>query len=140
VVLKYLKAVGLFEFKNQYPSILSGGMKQRLAIARTLVNNPKILLLDEPFGSLDVETRWEMRKLLLEIWKNEACTILFVTHDLDEALYLSDRIIILGKRPTEIIKEISVPFKRPREESLKYSNEFMMLNRELEIFIHSERS
>lgn len=104
-VNKHLKMVGLEGFENSYPSQLSGGMSQRAAIARGLANNPSILLLDEPFGALDALTRIQMQKEILRIKENEGTTMVMVTHDIDEAIYLGDRIVIMGARPGEI-KEI----------------------------------
>ena len=96
---KYLKAVGLHEFADHYPKDLSGGMKQRVAIARTLINKPRVVLMDEPFGALDPYTRWEMQGLLLDVSRTEDNTILFVTHDVSEAVYLADTVYVLSPRP-----------------------------------------
>ncbi len=93
---KYLKSVGLAEFADRYPKDLSGGMKQRVAIARTLINRPKVVLMDEPFGALDPQTRWGMQSLLLDVSRSEDNTILFVTHDVSEAVYLADTVYVLS--------------------------------------------
>jgi NitT/TauT family transport system ATP-binding protein len=104
---QWLDLVGLSKFADSYPNQLSGGMKQRVAIARALANNPRILLMDEPFGALDAQTRCQMQKHLLQIWKNVDVTILFITHDLDEAIYLADRILVLKANPGRINELIS---------------------------------
>ena len=107
--------VGLSEFENAYPGELSGGMKQRVAIARALAARPRILLMDEPFGALDAQTRAQMQSYLLKIWKNVEVTILFITHDLDEAVYLADRILVLEAHPGRIREMVEVPVPRPRQ-------------------------
>src|SRR6201988_1842358 len=96
---QWISMVGLSKFENAYPHQLSGGMKQRVAIARALANQPRILLMDEPFGALDAQTRARMQKHLLDIWRNIDITVLFITHDLDEAVYLADRILVLKAHP-----------------------------------------
>jgi len=112
---QYLKLVGLDKVKNKYPYELSGGMKQRIAIARALATNPNILLMDEPFGSLDAQTRNMIQDELLKIWMKTKKTIIFVTHSVDEALYLADRIVVMSISPGRIIEEINVDVERPRE-------------------------
>ncbi|MBZ5533413.1 MAG: ABC transporter ATP-binding protein [Acidobacteriia bacterium] len=119
-----LTAVGLSQFADVYPDTLSGGMQQRVAIARTLALRPSVILMDEPFGALDAQTRSEMQQLLLKIWDETACTILFVTHDVEEAVYLADRIFIMSSHPGTIVEDVEVPFDRPRELELKEKNEF----------------
>jgi ABC-type nitrate/sulfonate/bicarbonate transport system ATPase subunit len=121
---KLLKAVGLAEFATVYPETLSGGMQQRVAIARTLALRPSVILMDEPFGALDAQTRSEMQQLLLQIWDETACTILFVTHDVEEAVYLADRIFIMSSHPGTIVEDVQVPFERPRNLELKESSAF----------------
>jgi len=121
---RLLKSVGLSEFANVYPETLSGCMQQRVAIARTLALRPSVILMDEPFGALDAQTRSDMQQLLLQIWDETACTILFVTHDVEEAVYLADRIFIMSSHPGTIVEDVEVPFDRPRELSLKEKNEF----------------
>jgi NitT/TauT family transport system ATP-binding protein len=124
LVDKYLKAVGLAEFGDRYPKDLSGGMKQRVAIARTLINKPKLVLMDEPFGALDPQTRWGMQGLLLDVSRTEDNTILFVTHDVSEAVYLADTIYVLSPRPTRILHRVDVPFFQNRDIGLKSATEF----------------
>jgi NitT/TauT family transport system ATP-binding protein len=121
---RLLKSVGLTEFANVYPETLSGGMQQRVAIARTLALRPSVILMDEPFGALDAQTRSDMQQLLLQIWDETACTILFVTHDVEEAVYLADRIFIMSSHPGTIVEDVQVPFDRPRELGLKEKSEF----------------
>ncbi|MEO8036054.1 MAG: ABC transporter ATP-binding protein [Acidobacteriota bacterium] len=128
---KYLKAVGLDEFADRYPKDLSGGMKQRVAIARTLINQPKLVLMDEPFGALDPQTRWGMQSLLLDVSRTEDNTILFVTHDVSEAVYLADTIYVLAPRPTRILHRVDVPFFANRDIGLKSSNEFRNVEKKL---------
>jgi NitT/TauT family transport system ATP-binding protein len=128
---KYLKSVGLLDFADHYPKQLSGGMKQRVAIARTLINRPRVVLMDEPFGALDPQTRWGMQGLLLEVSRLEDNTILFVTHDISEAVYLADSVYVLSSRPARILHRIDVPFFGPREISLQSSNEFRAVEKHL---------
>ncbi|MCX8207494.1 MAG: ABC transporter ATP-binding protein [Methanothrix sp.] len=112
---EYLKMVGLERFESRYPHELSGGMKQRVAIARALVNNPKALLMDEPFGALDAQTRNVMQSELLRIWEQERKTIIFVTHSVDEAIYLGDRIVVFSARPGRVKEIIEIDLPRPRK-------------------------
>ena len=105
---------GWRKFADAYPHQLSGGMKQRVAIARALANRPRILLMDEPFGALDAQTRAQMQSYLLQIWKQVDITIVFITHDLDEAVYLADRILVLDAHPGRLRELIEVPVPRPR--------------------------
>ncbi len=121
---RLIEATGLQGFENAYPHTLSGGMQQRVAIARSLAVRPAVLLMDEPFGALDAQTRNDMQNLLLRIWDETACTVLFVTHDVAEAVYLADRIFILSARPGTIVEDIPIPFGRPRDEGLKERPEF----------------
>ena len=115
----FIELVKLTKFKNAYPHQLSGGMKQRVAIARTLANDPSILLMDEPFGALDAETRWNMQELLLDILEHSNTTVLLVTHDIDEALFLADRIIFLSRHPGTVRENIVTEFKQGRRISDK---------------------
>ena len=124
IVPPLIEAVGLSGFENSYPDTLSGGMQQRLAIARTLANRPQIILMDEPFGALDAQTRSDMQQLLLRMWDETASTILFVTHDVDEAIFLADRIFIFSARPGTIVEDLPVPFNRPRDPAVRQSAEF----------------
>jgi len=121
--LVYLELVGLSEFKNSYPYELSGGMKQRVAIARALANEPEIILMDEPFGALDAQTRNNLQNELLRIWQEEKRTIIFVTHSVDEAVFLSDKIVILSKRPGVVKKEIEINIPRPRDRTRPEENQ-----------------
>jgi NitT/TauT family transport system ATP-binding protein len=124
LVAHLVDAVGLSGFEKSYPDTLSGGMQQRLAIARTLANRPQVILMDEPFGALDAQTRGDMQQLLLHVWQETASTILFVTHDVDEAIYLADRIYILSARPGTIVEDIPVPFGRPRSPEIRQTAAF----------------
>jgi len=126
-VAQLIQAIGLSGFENAYPETLSGGMQQRVAIARTLAVRPAVILMDEPFGALDAQTRGEMQQLLLRIWGETASTILFVTHDVEEAIYLADRIFIMSAHPGTIVEDVQVPFDRPRNLELKQRNEFQDL-------------
>ncbi|MBR1866851.1 MAG: ABC transporter ATP-binding protein [Lachnospiraceae bacterium] len=113
-VRRYIDIVGLGGFEKALPSQLSGGMQQRVSIARALINKPSVLLLDEPFGALDALTRINMQNEVLSIWEKEKTTMILITHDIDEAIFLSDRILVMGKNPGEVKKEIEVPLSRPR--------------------------
>jgi ABC-type nitrate/sulfonate/bicarbonate transport system ATPase subunit len=137
---KYLEAVGLSDFADRYPKDLSGGMKQRVAIARTLINKPKLVLMDEPFGALDPQTRWGMQSLLLDVSRTEDNTILFVTHDVSEAVYLADTIYILAPRPTTILHRVDVPFFDNRDMALKSSKEFRAVEKKLLDFLYASAS
>jgi len=134
--LQWIDLVGLSKFSNSYPHQLSGGMKQRVAIARALANQPRILLMDEPFGALDAQTRAKMQSYLHEIWKNIDVTILFITHDLDEAVYLADRVLVLKAHPGEVQEVIEVPVPQPRSPDQLLSPEFLATKRRLEELIH----
>ncbi len=113
-VERYLKLMGLEGFGDHYPYELSGGMRQRVALARVWITNPSLFLLDEPFGALDAQTRLLMQELLLRIWSEAQRTSVFVTHDVDEGIFLGDKIVLMSARPGRIRETISVPFKRPR--------------------------
>jgi NitT/TauT family transport system ATP-binding protein len=115
VALELLRAVGLAEFAGKYPHHLSGGMKQRVSIARALAVDPALLLMDEPFGALDAQTRYVMQQELLRIWRAYRKTVLFVTHSIDEALYLGDRVVIMTARPGRVKAELRVAQERPRD-------------------------
>jgi NitT/TauT family transport system ATP-binding protein len=133
---QWLEMVGLLRCENSYPHELSGGMKQRVAIARALANGPRILIMDEPFGALDAQTRAQMQSYLLQIWKKVDVTILFITHDLDEAAYLADRIVVMGANPGRLIEVIDNPVPRPRTAEQVHSPEFRALKERLEELIH----
>ena len=135
---QWLALVGLDKFENSYPHQLSGGMKQRAAIARALANEPRILLMDEPFGALDPQTRQQMQAYLLQIWKNVDITIFFITHDLDEAIFLSDRILVLDPRPGRVREIVEVPVPRPRNHDQLREPEFLATKAHLETIIHPE--
>jgi NitT/TauT family transport system ATP-binding protein len=134
--LNWLNIVGLGKFADHYPSQLSGGMKQRVAIARALANEPRILLMDEPFGALDAQTRCRMQAHLLQICANVDVTVMFITHDLDEAIYLSDRIVVLGANPGRILEIIEVPVPRPRSSDQFLSGPYLATKARLEELIH----
>jgi NitT/TauT family transport system ATP-binding protein len=133
----WIELVGLGRFTDAYPSQLSGGMKQRVAIARALANEPRILLMDEPFGALDAQTRCQMQGYLLEIWQNVEVTILFITHDLDEAVYLGDRIVVLDAHPGRVREVIEVPLVRPRSNDQFLDPYFLATKYHIEELIHS---
>jgi NitT/TauT family transport system ATP-binding protein len=137
---QWLEMVGLGSHADAYPHQLSGGMKQRVAIARALANSPPILLMDEPFGALDAQTRCQMQKHLLQIWKNVDVTVIFVTHDLDEAIFLADRIIVLGARPGRILEIVKVPVDRPRSQGQLLTPHFLAAKKRLEEWIHPDNT
>jgi len=138
--LQWLQLIGLEKFADAYPHQLSGGMKQRVAIARALANQPRILLMDEPFGALDAQTRARMQAHLLEIWRKIDITIVFITHDLDEAIYLADRILVLKPHPGEVQELIEVPVPRPRQMDQFISEEFLATKARLEELIYSSEA
>ncbi|SHI19307.1 ABC transporter ATP-binding protein [Desulfosporosinus lacus] len=127
----FLERVGMLDFLDYYPEQLSGGMQQRVALARALIMKPKLLLMDEPFSALDYQSRLEMQRLTLKLWEEYKPSILLVTHDIEEALLLADRIIVLSKGPGEIIRELSVNFDRPRDLSLIKSLSFHQLKSQI---------
>jgi len=127
---EFVEKVGLKGFEKTYPRGLSGGMKQRVAIARALVNNPDILLLDEPFGALDAQTRSLMQELLTQVWEELHKTILFVTHDVEEAIFLSDRVFVMTARPGKVKAEIEISLDRPRSYELKANEAFLSLKKQ----------
>jgi NitT/TauT family transport system ATP-binding protein len=133
---EWLGVVGLSDAADKYPGQLSGGMKQRVAIARALANEPRIMLMDEPFGALDAQTRCSMQAHLLRIWEAVDVTVLFITHDLEEAVYLSDRIVVLGANPGRIVEIIDVPVARPRSPAQFLSGHFLATKQRLEELIH----
>jgi NitT/TauT family transport system ATP-binding protein len=127
----YIDLVGLSAFENAYPHQLSGGMQQRVGIARALAIDPAVLLMDEPYGALDVQTRELLQEELLNIWERERKTVIFVTHSIEEALYLADRIVVMSPRPARIERTIQVPFARPRRDEIKSTPEFLDLRRDI---------
>ncbi len=137
--LQWLELVGLEKFADAFPLQLSGGMKQRVAIARALANNPRILLMDEPFGALDAQTRANMQQHLLKIWRNVDITVLFITHDLDEAIFLADRILVLKAHPGRVNELIEVPVPRPRSPAQSNDAVFRATKAHIENLIHPSR-
>ena len=133
---EWIALVGLSKFENAYPHQLSGGMKQRVAIARALANQPRVLFMDEPFGALDAQTRCQMQSYLLDIWKNVDITIVFITHDLDEAVFLSDRILVLDANPGRIREIVEVPVPRPRSEAQLFDPTFMATRKHIDHMMH----
>jgi NitT/TauT family transport system ATP-binding protein len=133
-----LEQVGLRGFEASYPAELSGGMRQRVGIARVLIMQPQVLLMDEPFGSLDAQTRMLMQELLLQVWERHHQTVLFVTHDIEEALLLADRVCVMTARPGSVKKSIDVRIARPRAIEVTTSPEFNMLRREVLALIREE--
>lgn len=121
---RYLKSVGLIDFKDSYPHELSGGMKQRVAIIRSLLNHSPILLMDEPFSAVDMQNRHSLQEQLIGVWKRFENTIVFVTHDVDEAIYLADKIVVLDKNPGKIADIVDVNLERPRK---RQSPEFIAI-------------
>ena len=136
----WLQKVGLAEFENAYPYELSGGMKQRVSFIRALLSRQNLLCLDEPFSALDEFTRLEMQQWLLSVWEKSRQSILFVTHSIEEALFLADRIYIFSKRPAKVRKEFIVPFPRPRDERLFANPEFFAMKQELFELLRTEAS
>ncbi len=135
----WLEKVGLASFENAYPHALSGGMQQRVSFLRAIVSGKPILCLDEPFSALDEFTRLEMQAWLLSIWEEHKKSILFVTHSIEEALFLADRIIVLTKRPATVKEEIIVPFARPRSEEIRHSTQFTHLKQQLFQYLKEEK-
>ncbi|NLN18102.1 MAG: ABC transporter ATP-binding protein [Firmicutes bacterium] len=138
VAMGYLEAVGLTDFAKAYPAQLSGGMRQRVAIARAFAARPSILLMDEPFGALDAQTRGMMQELLCEVWEQHRVTVVFVTHDVEEAVLLSDRIYCMSARPGRVKEEIPVPMPRPRRAGLETTSEFIAIRKRVMELLRSE--
>lgn len=134
----FIAKIGLRGFENHWPKQLSGGMQQRTAIARALANDPEILLLDEPFGALDNQTRGLMQELLLGIWEREQKTVLFVTHDIEEAIFLASRTLVMSARPGRVKCDIPIPLPHPRDYRIKTSVEFSSLKAQLTEEIRAE--
>ena len=135
---KLMAQVGLTQFANHYPKMLSGGMQQRAALARALANDPKVLILDEPFGALDHQTRSLMQELLLSIWEAHHKTVLFVTHDIEEAVFMANRVLVMSARPGRFKCEVAVPFPHPRSYKIKTTPEFAALEERLTEEIRGE--
>ncbi|MET1027037.1 MAG: ABC transporter ATP-binding protein [Dongiaceae bacterium] len=138
IARRFITEVGLEGFEQAYPKQLSGGMMQRVALARALANDPEILLMDEPFGALDSQTRSLMQELLLQIWQHSQKTVLFITHDIDEAILLGDRVYVMSARPGRIKEMIAVDIPRPRTVELLTSAPFIALKRRIMALIHDE--
>ncbi len=138
LVNDYLHRVGLYKHRDSYPHQLSGGMQQRASIVRALITSPSVLLMDEPFAALDAQTRRMMQELLLTICSDLRPTVIFVTHDIEEAIFLGDRIIVMGVKPGRIKDEIKVPLSRPRHTNTMISPEFIKLNRQIFELIREE--
>lgn len=140
IVRRYLASVGLEEFTDSYPSELSVGMQQRVGLARAFANDPEILLMDEPFGSLDAQTRLRMQDLLLSIWNQDRKTVIFVTHDIDEAILLSDRILLLSPRPATVVEMITIDLPRPRNHLVLTSPECVRLKEKIMSLLFVEKN
>ncbi|MBT9267386.1 ABC transporter ATP-binding protein [Pseudomonas sp. MG-9] len=138
IVDYYVNEVGLGGFADSYAKQLSGGMMQRVAIARALANDPQILLMDEPFGALDSQTRLQMQQLLLRVWGNSKKTVLFVTHDIDEAILLGDRVYVMGAKPGRIKQILDVPIERPRSLDMVMERSFIDMKREIFGLLHDD--
>jgi NitT/TauT family transport system ATP-binding protein len=134
---KLIDQVGLKDFADSLPKQLSGGMKQRVAIARTLANQPRVILMDEPFGALDPQTRWGMQSLILDVLRTQDNSVLFVTHDVAEAVYVADVIFVLSHRPARVLHRIDVPFFQSREPAVKQSAEFKRIEAEVLELLHT---
>lgn len=138
LVGEYLNLVGLYKYRHAYPSQMSGGMQQRASIVRALVNSPSVLLMDEPFAALDAQTRHMMQELLLSIWSTLKTTVIFVTHDIEEAVFLGDRIFVMGVQPGRIKSQLDIPLARPRHVDDMLTPEFTQLNRQVFELIREE--
>ena len=134
---RYLDIIGLKKFAKSYPKELSGGMKQRVAIARAVANQPEVLLMDEPFGALDPHTKSMMQLLMREIWEKEHPTVVFITHDIDEAVFLANKIYVMSARPGKIIKEVNVYLPHKRDLELKDSPEFIKIRKSINDLLYS---
>jgi NitT/TauT family transport system ATP-binding protein len=135
----FLNMVGLKKFGHRYPAELSGGMQQRVGIARALANYPSVLLMDEPFGALDAQTRLMMQENLLSIWKKFGTTVLFVTHDVDEAVFLADRVLVMSAAPGRIIRDLKIDLPRPRDPEMVVDPVYIAAKKECLQYIRSER-
>ena len=137
---EWLQVVGLEQYADYFPSQISGGMQQRVGLARALALEPKVLLMDEPFGAVDAQTRLLMQEQLLQIWEQRVTTVVFVTHDIEEALYLSDRVLVMAAGPGRMIADISVPFARPRALYVRSDPHFVRLKGEIWEQLHPRSS
>ena len=137
IAKRYLKIIGLEKFAKSYPKELSGGMKQRVAIARALANQPEVLLMDEPFGALDPHTKSMMQLLMREIWEKEHPAVVFITHDIDEAVFLANKIYVMSARPGKIMKEVNVYLPHKRTLELKDSTEFIKIRKDINSLLYS---
>lgn len=137
---RYLDIIGLRKFAKAYPKELSGGMKQRVAIARALANQPEVLLMDEPFGALDPHTKSMMQLLMREIWEQDHPTVVFITHDIDEAVFLANKIYVMSARPGKIIREVNVYLTHKRGLELKDTPEFIKIRKEINELLYSADS
>ncbi|MCW2701835.1 MAG: nitrate transporter ATP-binding protein [Blastococcus sp.] len=133
---EWLDVVGLGHVADYYPSQISGGMQQRVGLARALALEPRVLLMDEPFGAVDAQTRLLMQEQLLQIWEQRACTVVFVTHDIEEALYLSDRVLVMAAKPGRMVADIEVSFPRPRAMSVRSDPGFVRMKDEIWDLLH----
>ncbi|MCC0179135.1 ABC transporter ATP-binding protein [Waterburya agarophytonicola K14] len=138
LVAEYLNRVGLYNRRDSFPHQLSGGMKQRASIVRALINSPSVLLMDEPFSALDAQTRHMMQELLMEIWQDFKTTVIFVTHDIEEAVLLGDRILVMGVNPGHIKEDIAIDLKRPRHIDDTLTPEFIQISRQVLATIREE--
>ncbi len=138
-VADMLGVVGLSDFADRLPKELSGGMRQRVAIARALVTEPDLLLLDEPFGALDLQTRRSLHEFLAQVWQRTGATVLMVTHDVGEAVYLSERVVVMSSRPGRVAEAVDVPFGRSRGPELRRDQRFMALEDEIDDLLHQPR-
>lgn len=138
IVERYLKVIGLEAFRKSYPRELSGGMKQRVAIARALANSPKVLLMDEPFGALDAQTKSQMQLLMREIWQVEKPTVIFITHDIEEAVFLATRVYVMGSRPSRMVANIPILLPYRRELELKEQPEFLHYRHQITELLHQQ--
>lgn len=137
ITSKYLEIIGLTKFSKNYPKELSGGMKQRVAIARALANQPEVLLMDEPFGALDPHTKSTMQLLLRELWEKEHPTIVFITHDIDEAVFLANKVYVMSARPGKVIKKVEIYLPHKRELELKDTSEFIKIRSGINSLLYS---
>ena len=138
IAMKYIKMVDLEKFRNHYPKELSGGMKQRVAIARAYAANPEVLLMDEPFGALDAQTRTQLQQELLDTWEKEMKTCFFITHDVDEALILGERVVIMSARPGRIKDIVVNDIPYPRDQETKMSPRFLELKNQIWAQVYQE--